>query len=1065
MKRKRKLTKTIQLWGIILIITVFCSAVLLDILRSNQSFKRNSEQIRSENIAYQQKILIQEVDHAMDLINYSKSQSKKILKADVKARVYEAYAIAENIYLNNKNRYSSPEIQAIILDALSPIRFANGSGYYFISRLDDTAMLHAQQPALKGDNALSTNNSEGKYIIQDLGVIAQQSGEGFYEYTWSKPGATGQNHKKISFVKYFKPFNFYIGTGLYVQDMEEQIQKQLLESIGQIRFGAKHDGYLFVVSYDGTTLMDGTQRQLIGKNFWALTDPNGVKVIQEARKAVRNPKGGFINYTWNKPSTRHPSPKTSFVQGVEDWQWMVGAGVYLDDIEEEISLMQEKMYRQNRKKVVLFALLSLTLIAMFLLLFSRLNHKLNNDTHLLLSFFKQAAFANEPIDLKAVYFEELEQMARDANKMLADKIEAQQTLISEKERALENELNLIDAQKIAKIGSWHRNFLENKMLWSDELYRIVGLHKHAFKPDNEAYLQLLHPDDLENYIQLTSDAIHNSNSYEISYRILRPTGECIFVVERGEVQLDTHHKPVRLTGTIQDVTALKQLEKDQTLLVTAIDQASESIIITDIDGNIQYVNPSFEQLTGYSSDEVLGKNPRILNSGLQDLNFYKQLWSTLLQGKVWHGRLSNQKKDGTLFEEEATLSPIKDEHGRIINFVAVKRDVSKEVLLEKQLRQAVKMEAIGTLAGGIAHDFNNILAAILGYGEMAKTQLPEESLARKDIEQVIRAGNRAKNLVKQILTFSRQGEEAFSPLQLPPLVKEALQLLHSSLPTTIQIQKQIDDNCPAILADATQIHQVLMNICTNAKHAMDRSGGILTVALSKITVTELGDIPACPQLEKGTYLDLSIRDTGCGMNTVTQANIFNPFFTTKEVGKGTGLGLAVVHGIIKQHHGAISVESTLGKGSLFHIYLPALKQKILPATSAIPTRLLPQGTEHILVVDDEEAITCLIQRMLTDLGYNVTTLNNSIQALNTINTSSDTFDILITDMTMPGMTGATLAEKILAHKPGFPIILCTGFSETMDSEQAKSLGIREFIMKPILKEQLAITLRKVLDHG
>ncbi len=565
----------------------------------------------------------------------------------------------------------------------------------------------------------------------------------------------------------------------------------------------------------------------------------------------------------------------------------------------------------------------------------------------------------------------------------------------------------------------------------------------------------------ENVLEITAEKSGFQWPITVSGRHQRKNGT-IFPVEI-RVDIVEIESGLRFVALARDVTKQKLAEEDRIRLAAVIDQASEVVVITDTKGNIQYVNLAFTRLTGYSREEAIGQNPRILKSGNHDRSFYKKMWTTLSGGEVWRGHLINKKKNGALFEEEVNISPVKNSKGKVTNFVAVKRDVSREVSLENQLRQAMKMEAIGTLAGGIAHDFNNILAAILGYGEMARTQLLADDPVRADIDQVIKAGNRAKGLVKQILTFSRQGEENFSSMQIQPIVREALKLLRSSMPSTIQIQKNIDSNCRPVLANPTQVHQVIMNLCTNAKDAMAQNNGTLTVSLSEID-TESKSFTKNPQLESGSYLDLAIHDTGSGMDKLTQLKIFDPFFTTKEIGKGTGLGLAVVHGIIKQHKGEITVESKPGQGTVFHIYLPLIDEKVLPE-SVIPAEELPRGNERILIVDDESAIVDLMLRMLHSLGYTTTAFTSSVKALEAYTTNPGSFDLLITDMTMPDLTGAVLAGKILTIRPDLPIILCTGFSELMDEEQAKSLGIMEFILKPILKNQLAITVRKVLNHG
>lgn len=533
-----------------------------------------------------------------------------------------------------------------------------------------------------------------------------------------------------------------------------------------------------------------------------------------------------------------------------------------------------------------------------------------------------------------------------------------------------------------------------------------------------------------------------------------------FLVSAAPV-INQEGKLTHIAHVAKDITNYKAIEEDRIRLAAAIDQASETIMITDPEGYIQYVNPAFEKTTGYTCKEAIGQHAHFLNSGKEKPSFYEKLWNTLRQGNTWSGHFTNKHKDGSLFEEEATVSPVKNSDGEITNFVAVKRDVSREVSLEKQLRQAMKMEAIGTLSGGIAHDFNNILAAIIGYSEMAKAQLPAGDPIAKDLDQVLRAGRRATDLVKQILTFSRQGEEDLKPFKVQIIIKEVLKMLRSTLPTTIQIKENIAVNSSPILADSTQIHQVLMNLCTNAKHALGNKGGSLSISLSEVYVTESEPIVDCPQLEHGTYLDIEISDTGCGMDRRTQEKIFDPFFTTKETGQGTGLGLSVVHGIIKQHKGEITVVSESNRGTTFHIYLPVINEKEVSAEQVV-NEIIVGGSEGILLVDDEPVVAHMLERVLNHLGYTVTVFSSSTEALDSYKKNPDAFDLVITDMTMPEMTGTELSQKLLALRADLPVILCTGFSEALDEAKVKSFGIREYVMKPVDKYTLAKTIRRAL---
>jgi len=383
--------------------------------------------------------------------------------------------------------------------------------------------------------------------------------------------------------------------------------------------------------------------------------------------------------------------------------------------------------------------------------------------------------------------------------------------------------------------------------------------------------------------------------------------------------------------------------------------------------------------------------------------------------------------------------------------------------LERQLQQSQKMEAVGTLAGGIAHDFNNILTAILGYSEMVKTQLPPNEKASRDLEQVIQAGHRATHLVQQILTFSRRGEEKLQPLRVQPIIQEALKLFQASLPATIQLKESITTDCGPVLADPTQMHQVLMNLCTNAKDAIDDNPGILNIALSQIEISET--FSDCPQLVHGVYLDLEISDTGCGMNAVTLSKVFDPFFTTKAKDKGTGLGLAVVHGIIKQHKGEITVFSEPGRGTTFHIYLPVIKEESSTATNNIPEDIAHGNGERILFIDDEHSIVDMMRQLLEHIGYMVTTSTNSSEALDIFKNNRDQFDLIITDMTMPEMTGVDLAREIHILEPKMPIILCSGYSEIINKSNAKSFGIDTYLKKPIDKQTLAKVVKSSLQRA
>ena len=379
---------------------------------------------------------------------------------------------------------------------------------------------------------------------------------------------------------------------------------------------------------------------------------------------------------------------------------------------------------------------------------------------------------------------------------------------------------------------------------------------------------------------------------------------------------------------------------------------------------------------------------------------------------------------------------------------------------EMQFRQAQKMEAMGTLAGGIAHDFNNILSSILGFTELAQMQVPEDHEIQSDLAEILHAGNRAKDLVQQILTFSRKTNLELKPVQVKLVVQEALRLLRASIPTTIDIRKKVE-NQSLVMGDPTQIHQVLMNLCTNAAHAMQETGGELYVDLSDAEIDH-AFADEHPGLKPGPHLKLTVSDTGCGIPPHIVHQIFDPFFTTKTKGEGTGMGLSVVHGIVTGHGGAVTVYSEPNKGTIFNLFFPVI-ERIGPIRE-IDDKPIPKGTERVLFVDDESTIVKLGQQVLESLGYTVFACSDSMEALEHIRRDPQAFDLLVTDMTMPHMTGDVLARRAMQIRPDLPVILCTGFSSRIDENKAFEMGIHAFVSKPILRAALARTIRKVLDN-
>ncbi len=501
----------------------------------------------------------------------------------------------------------------------------------------------------------------------------------------------------------------------------------------------------------------------------------------------------------------------------------------------------------------------------------------------------------------------------------------------------------------------------------------------------------------------------------------------------------------------------------------------EGIYGCDLEGRCTFANPACVRMLGYlRADQLVGmKMHTLIHHSYSDGTPYPET-SCPLEKVVESGQSVHRdgevfwRADGTMFPVEYWSHPIyrnQEVRGWVVTFVDISKRLQADAdtrQLENRLQQSFKMEAIGTLAGGIAHDFNNILGAIIGYTEMALEDAGHQSDSARHMREVLKAGRRARNLVRRILAFSRQNTESeFNYLQPGTVILEVEKMLRPSLPSSIGIHLELKRSDLCVYADPTQIHQILMNLCTNAFHAMEESGGTLAISLC-VTDLSAAEVAHQPELAAGRYFRITVSDTGPGIPAEIRDKIFDPFFTTKEVGKGTGMGLAVVHGIVRNHGGFISLGDRPEGGAVFHVYLPAVEQQ-LPEEGR--QEVLPTGSERILLVDDEEMLLEMGQEVLGRLGYRVTVARGSRQALEEFRGDPGRFDLVLTDQTMPEMNGSEMSRQMLQLRPSMPIIVCTGYSSVLSEEKARDIGIRALVYKPVLKGELARIVRAVLDGG
>ncbi|MFI5118973.1 MAG: PAS domain S-box protein [Thermoanaerobaculia bacterium] len=553
----------------------------------------------------------------------------------------------------------------------------------------------------------------------------------------------------------------------------------------------------------------------------------------------------------------------------------------------------------------------------------------------------------------------------------------------------------------------------------------------------------------------------NTPKIDIEEPMTFPDGRTIWL-RTSKVPLRSEGDAVfGVLGMYEDVTEQRRAAIDRARLAEIVEQASEDVIMTDVDGNITYVNPAFERSSGYSRREVEGQNPRFLKGARRDAKFYTELWQTLTSGGVWSGHFINKRKDGTLFEEEGSIFPVRNHAGQIVSYVAIKRDVTQEVRLKEQLLQAQKMESVGRLAGGIAHDFNNLLTVILGYVELAAGRLKPEDPSRLELSEIDKAARRAADLTRQLLAFSRKQVLELRVIDLNRVVSNTHKMLRRLIGEDIELVTSLKERLGSVKADTGQIEQVLLNLVVNSRDAMPE-GGRLTIETSEVELDESYstfhfDVPP------GRYVVLAVSDTGTGMDAKTLSHVFEPFFTTKEAGKGTGLGLSTVYGVVKQSGGHVTAYSEPGVGTTFKIYLPRVEDAPQMDRASSAHVALAGGTETVLVVEDEEAIRRLTCRALEAYGYTVLSAASAREAIRLCEEHAGEIHLILTDVVMPGMSGRELARSAAALRPLVKVLFMSGYTDNVIVHHGVLDAGTPFLQKPFTPRSLAQKVREVLD--
>ncbi len=580
------------------------------------------------------------------------------------------------------------------------------------------------------------------------------------------------------------------------------------------------------------------------------------------------------------------------------------------------------------------------------------------------------------------------------------------------------------------------------------------------------YGEFVHPDDLELLDRSLSDILEgraHPTEYRVrtkamGYRWVRTSSKPIF--ENGDF--------AGLRGVLTDIDERKKAEmalrESKQRFQKVFDDQMDAIFIlnSEFPARVVEANQAATAIFGYRQGEMIGETVDMLHVDESHRKaFQTKLYSAIQKdGHLKDFEFAMKRKSGSVFPSEHSVFELKDDAGARTGWVSIVRDLTERKQIENRLRHAQKMESLGNLAGGIAHDFNNILYPVVGLSELLIEDLPKGSLERENAYEIFKAGKRGGELVRQILAFSRQAEHKTLPVRVQKILKEALKLARASIPSNIEIIDDIDADCGMVIADPVQLHQVAMILITNAYQAVERSGGRISVKLAETRLPDEGGENG--RLVPGRYAKLEVADDGCGMTSEILGRIFEPYFTTRQKGKGSGLGLAVAYGIVKEYRGEIKVQSEPGKGSTFCVYLPLIEKK-RGGDSAESSGPAETGNERVLLIDDEKAIISMECQMLERLGYRVTCRTNGLDALDAFRISPDSFDLVVTDMAMPGMTGDRLAMELKKIRPDIPVIVCTGFSERIDPEKSQAAGIAKLLAKPVGKSELAAAVRKVID--
>jgi PAS domain S-box-containing protein len=879
-----------------------------------------------------------------------------------------------------------------------------------------------------------TDNTRFDFVREQL-----KSKEGYLEYDWRNPGESSPRPKALYMV-YFEPLDWIISVSSYKSEFYELLDpRDFREAVASLQFG--ESGYAYVFNQDG--------KILIHPKLNYLNNLSQEASISEILKPMLFRGSGIIEYAWRNPEEPENRRKIAVFESMSEYGWTIVSSAYLDEVMKPVNLLKRTIYFS-----IFIVLIAAGLATFFL------SGRLSRPINAILQQLDRNAQSGTHEPMVINFHGELGRLAFEFNSFLKMIASQSELLRTERERYQ----SLFESSPDAIILLRRITLIDCNTatcsLFNSDKNTLIGLTIKDLSPPVQAHdensgilAEIVAQQSMQQNLQ-TFEWVHKTADgrvFDAEVR-LKPFGN-----ENGE--------PL-LVAFVRDITERKKVEESLRLTQFIFDKASIGIYQSDSNGQILNLNEQACKSLGYTKSELCRMSlfdidPSLSVERLKELQKRKSGTSPLFFESV------HRSKDGRVYPVKITSNLMEYKNKQYS--ISFARDITEEKQKEKQKQrmeaqfyQAQRMEALGTLAGGIAHDFNNILSAIIGYTELSQRACPDNAKVQSYLSHLHEASERAKNLVQQILSFSRQGNSEMHPIDISRVINEALRMIRVSVPTTIEISQNIRPNLGTVYANETQIHQIVMNLCANSCHAMEETGGCLEIDLIPAIIGNK-DISNYPDLNPGHYLKFVVADTGHGISPDQIQRVFDPYFTTKQAGKGSGLGLSTVHGIVKDHGGSIKVYSELNKGTTFQIFLPLAE--VEEHYSLKPKGNLPRGNESILYVDDEKLLVDIGKRLLESLGYSVETRVSSIDAYEAFRAHPDKYDLIVTDMTMPKLTGENLAIKIKKILPGIPIILCTGYSTRLNTDRLKNIGVKQVLMKPVTLAELATAVRTALDEA